>query len=103
KYLYPDDFLRMCSQRTKTTENARTVLDVSGVPLIIKTNKAPSVWTSFDDEYLVCDSYDKEVEDALQKSKTQCLIYSLPVWEHRDDAIPDLPPEALAALLAEAK
>ena len=57
----------------------------------------------FDDYYLVTDSYDKAVDDTLQKEKTQCLGYLHPTWVHEDDAIPNLPPEAFSALLAEVK
>lgn len=102
-YKHPDEFLRLVSGRNEQTPNVRKVIDISGVPLLIKDNQAPMYWTSFDDEYIVCDSYDKEVDDALKKSKTQCLIYTLPVWVHTDDAIPDLPQEAFAALIEEAK
>src|SRR5690606_4445772 len=103
RYKHPDDFLRFVSMRTDNTNNVRRVLDVSGVPLIIKTNQAPMYWTSFDDDYIVCDSYDKEVDDALQKAKTQCLVYTFPIWKMLDDAIPEMPQEAFAALIEEAK
>jgi len=102
-YRHPDDFLRIVSSRNINTPNVRKVIDVSGVPLIIKTNQAPTYWTSFDDEFIVCDSYDSAVDDALKKSKAQCLLYALPVWKHTDDAIPDLPQEAFSALIEEAK
>ena len=102
-YKHPDDFLRLVSSRNENTQNVRKVIDVSGTPLVIKTNQAPMYWTSFDDEYIVCDSYDSSVDDALKKSKTQCLVYAMPVWVHTDDAIPDLPYEAFSALIEEAK
>lgn len=102
-YLYPDEFLRMVSSRNMNTPNTMEVIDNSGVSLVVKTNQAPSYWTSFDDDYIVCDSFDKNVDDALKKSKTQCLLYVSPVWIHRDDAVPDLPSEAFPALVEEAK
>lgn len=102
-YKHPDDFLRMVSSRNDNTSNVQKVIDISGTPLIIKTNQAPSYWTSFDDQYIVCDSYDKEVDDALKKSKTQCLMYVQPTWVHEDSAVPDLPAEAFSALIEEAK
>src|SRR5690606_27118598 len=45
-YRHPDDFLRIVSSRNINTPNVRKVIDVSGVPLIIKTNQAPTYWTS---------------------------------------------------------
>lgn len=102
-YKHPDEFLRLVSARNLNTPNTKKVIDISGVPLIIKDNKAPTYWTSFDDTYIVCDSYDKNVDDALKKSKTQVLAYYMPKWRHEDDAVPDLPADAFAALIAEAK
>lgn len=102
-YRNPDEFLRLVSARHRDTQNTRIVTDFGGVKLIIKDNQAPQYWTSFDDEYIVCDSFDRKVDDALKKSKTQCLIYKMPEWIHTDDAIPDLPAEAFAALIEESK
>lgn len=103
KYKEPDSFLRYISQRDSTQPTITTVSDFSGVKLLIQNNIAPSYWTSFDDQYIVTDSYDSAVDDTLQKSKTQCIAYVSPVWVHTDDAIPDLPSEAFSALLEEAK
>lgn len=102
-YRHPDDFLRLVSSVNENTNNVRRVVDFSGVSLVVKTNQAPMYWTSFDDEYIVCDAYDSNVDDTLKKSKTQCLAYTFPKWVHTDDAIPDLPHEAFAALIEEAK
>lgn len=102
-YKHPDDFLRLVSSVNPNTQNIDRVVDPSGITLIIKNNRAPMYWTSFDDLYLVCDSYDRDVDDALQKAKTQCLIYEAPAWVHLDSAVPDLPSEAFAALIEESK
>lgn len=99
----PDEFLVITSNRKSSADNVEKIVDFSGSILLINNDKAPSYWTSFDDEHLVCDSYDKRVDDTLKKSKTQCLAYMTPVWERHDEAIPDLPIEAFPALLEEAK
>lgn len=101
-YRHPDEFLRITSS-INLSPNTKKILDFSGTPIIIKTNKAPSFWTTFDDTYMVCDSYNIELDDTLKKSKTQCLVYTNPEWKHLDDAIPDMPAEAFPGLLAEAK
>lgn len=103
KYKYPDEFLRMVSSRNDNTQHVETIRDYSGVDLIIINNRAPMYWTSFDDTYIVCDSYNKALDDTLKKSKTQALIYRMPTWVHTEDAIPDLPAEAFSALIEEAK
>lgn len=102
-YKEPDAFLRYTSQRDSTSATVTTVSDFSGVKLLIQNNMAPTYWTSFDDQYVVTDSYDSAVDGTLQKSKTQCLAYISPTWVHSDDAIPNLPTEAFTALLEEAK
>lgn len=102
KYCSPEDFLRKVSIRT-VSDNTVEVVDFNSVKLKIVNNKAPEFYTSFDDKYLVFDSYDSEIDDTLKKSKSSGLAYLAPVWEHVDDAYPDLPEEAFPALLEEAK
>lgn len=103
RYKYPDEFLRYVSQRNTDNESTEAITDYSGSKILILNNVAPSYWTSFDDDYIVCDSYDKTVDDTLKKTKTQVLAYMDPVWVHLDDAVPDLPSDAFAALVEEAK
>lgn len=103
KYVHPDEFLRMSGFKSKDSDTTQIVRDTGGTPLTIVNNKPPSYWTTFDDEYVVCDSYDKSVDDALQSSKTQIHAIILPTFELVDDFIPEIPPEAFASLLAEAK
>ena len=103
KYLHPDEFLRMVSSRNVSNTDMVSVTDYSGVKLYIRNDKAPSYWTSFDDVYLVTDSYDSSVDDTLKGTKTQCVAYLEPTWTHDDSFIPDLPGEAFAALLEESR
>lgn len=102
-YKNPDDFLRYVSFRNSGNSNVRTVSDFSGVKLLIVNDAAPTYWTSFDDQYIVTDSYDSAVDTTLQKNKTQCLAYVEPSWSVSDTFIPDLPTEAFIALVEEAK
>jgi len=85
KYKHPDDFLRFVSMRKSSDSNVKSIVDTSGVKL------------------LVCDSYDQGIDDTLQTSKTSAIAYMIPSWERSDTAIPDLPAEAFPALVAEAK
>lgn len=103
KYKYPDEFLRLVSHRAPNTSTVEEVEDFSGTKLFIINNKAPTFWTSFDDNYIVCDSYDREVDDALKSIKTQAFVVTTPKWIMMDDAVPDLPAEAFPGLLEEAK
>lgn len=102
-FVYPDEFLRRTSSRNSSNANITTVTDFSGSKLLIQNDKAPDYWTTFDDTYLVTDSYNIEVDDTLKNSKTQCLAYMHPQWVRTNEAIPNLPSEAFPALLEEAK
>lgn len=103
KYKEPDAFLRMVSSRNSDSANVEQIIDFSGTTLLTVNDKAPTYWTSFDDLYIVTDSYNSEVDDTLKKSKTQCMAVIGPEWVHTDDAIPDLPDEAFPGLLEEIK
>lgn len=103
KYKYPDEFLRLTSGRNTSNDDVTVVTDISGTQLFILNNQAPTYWTSFDDQYIVCDSYDSALDDTLKASKTQVYAVVEPVWVHTDDAVPDLPSEAFSMLEEEAK
>ena len=103
QYRYPDEFLRMINTRPRSNDSYEEVEDFGGVKLFIKNNSEPTYWTSFDDKFIVCDSYNAAVDTTLQASKTQALVVQMPTWEMRDDFIPHFPVEAFSALLAEAK
>lgn len=102
KWKEPDDFLRYLNMRNNTQPNTVGITDpTSGVYLIIKTDQAPTCFTSFDDKTLIFDSYDSSVDDTIQQSKFQAMAYVTPTWIHSDSAIPDLPEEAFPGFLAE--
>lgn len=103
KFMEPDVFLRRCGGYNPTTQNTRVIRDFGGTPLVIITNKPPSYWTTFDDQYMVCDSYDMEQDDALKASKTQLHVSQFPTFSLTDDYVPELPVEAYQALFNEAK
>lgn len=103
KYKSPEAFLRSQSYVSDRDIHHIKVIDPSGVTIYVLKNKAPSFWTSFDDRYIVTDSFDEMVDSTLQRSKTRCIAYTHPVWVHTDNHIPDLPSEAFAALIEESK
>ena len=103
RYLEPVDFLRVLNKRNNDNDNIDVIIDPTGVELLIRTDIAPSYYTSFDDEELVFDSYDNEVDSTLQQSKVQARAYVIPEWEMTDDFIPDLPDMAFTALQEESK
>lgn len=102
KYVEPDDFLRRSSALSKR-DGVAFITDVSGSTFHALSNKKPEYYTSFDDKFLVFDSFDSSIESTLQGYKVRSLAYVTPSWEPSDDFIPDLAEEMFSALVAEAK
>ena len=102
-YVTPDAFLRQTNILNSDNADVQEVTDLSGVKLLIKNGTAPSCYTSFDDNYIVFDSFDSDVDTTLQSSKTQCTATMSPTFTLEDAHIPDIPVEAFPGLLAEAK
>ena len=103
KFLYPDEFLRRQNALNTEADNVDIILDPTGVELLIRNDIPPTYWTSFDDNAIVFDSYDKLVDDTLQESKCQAMGYLTPTWSHVDDFVPPIPMEDFTYLLEEAK
>ena len=103
RYLEPDHFLVKTNSRNINSDNTDRVTDFGGVSLLILNDRHPEYYTSFDDRYIICDSYNSNLENTLQASKTQVLAYVEPTWTHSDTFIPDLPSEAFPLLIEEAK
>jgi hypothetical protein len=103
KYISPDDMLRLMYGRNTDAENVETYTSDGQQVLVVLNNQPPSYYTSFDDQTLFFDSYDKEVDDTLQSSKTQVRAYITPDFIITDSFIPDLPEEAFSYLLEESK
>lgn len=94
----PEDFLsNMPSTGLAVTD------PLSGITLYVGSNQGPNYYTSFDDQYIVCNSYDASLESTLQESKTRCLGSVYPSFEVSDEYVPDLDDAMHQYLLAEAK
>jgi hypothetical protein len=94
-YMPPEDFQAMIDGR----EEQADVVDADGIIL----NRDPLYWTSFDDDYIVFDSYDSTVESTLQASKAKVYGVVSPTWTVSDDFVPTLPAKMFPTLLADAK
>lgn len=103
EYKEPDDFLEHIMKRLSSESTVDTITDYSGVPLLIENDLAPTYWTSFDNEWIVFDSYDSGVDTTLQSNKTQCVALREPTFTVSDTFVPDLPAVAFPYLLSEAK
>lgn len=99
-YSDPEEFL---DRQFGLTANITTVSDFGGISYKIQTNRDPLYWTSFDEDYIVFDSYDSAVDSVLQSSKSKSSVYVEPVFTLTDTFTPDLPLKMFPQLLAEAK
>jgi len=99
----PEDFLKITNAQNNDDDSVDVIIDPTGIELLIRNDVNPTFYTSFDDETLVFNAYNKELEDTLQNSKIQAQAYVSPGWSHTDSHIPDLPEEAFPALVEEAK
>jgi hypothetical protein len=103
KYVFPDVFIWNQNQLDDSQSNVTQVTDFSGVTFNVRNDLAPAKYTSFDDEYLVFDSFDSAVDTTLQQSKTQVGMIRDPAWVASDTFIPDLPVDAFPLFIEEAK
>lgn len=91
-YKCPDEFIRFVNGNPSTdTVNYQVVLWTPNVPLVIHKLKGPTYWTSFDDNYVVFDSYDSNVDSTLQSSKSIIISETRPDFFVEDTFIPALP------------
>ncbi len=101
KYKYPDEFLLYVNQRDNTQPQYDLITDFDGAILTIKNNIHPTYFTSFDDKYIIMDSYDSAIETTLRGINTQISLFITPEWSSVDDFTPDLPSEMFPLLLSE--
>lgn len=104
EYKTPGEFLYRLEQRPSDDVNIQVVSDPSsGVSLNVYTDRAPSFYTSFDDTYVVFDSFDINVDSVLQNSKSQSYGKRSPDFTMDDTFIPDLPAQMFSYLMNESK
>lgn len=72
EHCHPQDFLDRIGGRSTNETNTQIVTDFSGIQYVVRNKTAPQYWTSFDDEYIVFDSFDSDVDSTLQQSKNIC-------------------------------
>lgn len=71
--------------------------------IFVSTDAPPRYYTSFDDEYIIMNSYDSSVEASLQASKSRAFGSVYPTFSQTDSFEPDIDNTLLPYLLAEAK
>ena len=103
KFMEPKAFMGMLDARDSSATNVDQTTDASGILLNIYNDRAPSYYTSFDEETVIFDSYDIGVDTYLTTAKNQCYGKIYPTVTLSDSFYFDLPTEAFSWLLSEAK
>ena len=102
-YLDPVKFIDYTNTRKSSDADVISVSIDSGPTLLINDDLEPTYWTTFDNEYVVFDSYDADEDTTLQQSKTQVLYHKTPTWTESDSFTPDLDEKLFPTYLAEVK
>lgn len=101
-YKSPEDFVKILNQRDSTASDI-VVNTQEGSTLLLLNDVAPTYYTSFDNESIVCDSWDSDLETTILSSKSQMYGFREPTFSQTDTFTPDLPSKSFPYLLAEAK
>lgn len=103
-YCEPLEFVEICNARDSTSSDVDEVTEPdSNTLLLIDNTRAPTYWTSFDDEYIYFDSYDSAIDSTILVSKTQAFVSKEPAWSVENSFTPDLPTKVFPLYLAEVK
>ena len=81
-----EDFLDRIYTRNSTDTDIVTA-SYKGIELYVYNSQAPEYYTTFDNEYLVLDSFDSEVETTVQGAKSVVQASSIPTFQFTDDYI----------------
>jgi len=101
-YVEPEVFLHRTLGRNSTESTIQTVTVDNG-KVLIRNDKAPEFFTSFDDETLIFDAFDNDIDSTLQTSKFIVWAITTPVFTMSDTFTPDLDENLFSHLLNESK
>lgn len=103
QWMSPVQFLDVVQARNTQLDEIEIITDFNGVRYPIYNDRGPSIWTSFDDEYIVFDSFDNTIESTLQGNKSQCLMKWIQDIVVDDGFLLDAPAHFFATWLADVK
>ena len=102
-YVDPIAFLEARLQLDSNSHNVFLTKDPDGIEYFIKTDKAPSCYTIFDDQFLAMDSFDQEFESVLQTANNIAYAQISEEFLMENDYVPPIDANLFPLLLAEAK
>jgi hypothetical protein len=97
----PEAFLKLVDSvgSNYTLVNDKT----AGTKLRIMNNKLPTLYTSFDDQYIVMNSFNSTVDTTLTEAKVRAIGVTHPIFSLSDSYVPDLDATMFPYLVNEAK
>lgn len=104
RFLPVKDFVDMVNLRNPDDDNIVTMLyGPDNVSLRILNDRRPTYWTSFDDEYVVFDSWNSEDETTITANKTQVFLTKEHDFVLDDTTVINLPSNLVQYLRATAE
>lgn len=104
-YIEPEYFLDMCDSKIRNTDTVRmTGYGVNPSTFItVGTDEHPKFYTTFDNEHLIFDSYDKTVDPFISNYKTRVMASVIPDFQLDDSFILDIPDSMLELYLSQVR
>lgn len=103
QFLEPHHFTAKC-ESYRGLDNTKTVT-YGDINLVVRTDKHPKYWTTYDNQFVLFDSWQESVEASVVGTKTRCLVrLSGPeLWNPSNDFVIPLSDDAMSTYLNECK
>lgn len=102
-YLDPETFMDKSLELKQSYEYVQVSTLYDDVTFFIRNDRPPTYWTSFDNKYIVCDSYDSQEDTTLHEDNTRVWVVQTPKWEQSNEFVPELPLRLYPLYLAEVR
>jgi hypothetical protein len=99
----PSEFLSLSHSLNSTDSEVDEVTDYGGGTFLIRNDRVPTCWTTFDDEYIVFDSFLSTLDATLPANKSVFMGYKAPVFTEADGTILDMPGRMFPAFIERVK
>lgn len=104
RYMQPDKFVELLRANRPESEHVFVMKEKdTEIDLPVVTNADPEYWTTFNDEDIIFNSYEKTEQDTVLHRDMVAYAEVFPTFELTNTFVPKLPIRAFPLLLAEAK
>ena len=99
----PAEFLARAHSLNSTDTDVSEITDYGGGTYLIRTDKVPSYYTTFDDEYIVFNSHLATLDATLPANKSAYVAYKTPTYTEADATVLDMPGRMFPAFIERIK